>query len=142
MQILTAESTSDRVPWSTIRDRFEHVDFDGLIYQLDTVLQEFAYAINEPVTDVHVTGVIVVGSVLTTEFTPYESDLDVYIITNTPFEYDDGFRRTVLDTHSAYREWIGSTIEDTFSYVDYLGSVTRDSYPSRIRDPYVVIDRD
>lgn len=122
-----------------VHKRLYKVDFHQLIATAQEGLEEFAWTIDNEPSGVEIHGAIIVGSVLTEDFRPYESDLDLYLLADHEYENEDGYCRMLRDPQSMFRERLYYTIPDTIAYVDPLGITTADTHQNFIRNPSMTI---
>lgn len=124
-----------------VRDRLAEVDFEQLLRTARDALDEFVQAVRGEQNTVEFVGIVVVGSFLTEEFEPRQSDLDVYLLTDDAFSDEDAFCRMLLDPSSAYRHQLYHTIPQNTTYVDPLGMWVKGAHWNAIREPSLTLVR-
>lgn len=124
-----------------VRSRLREVHFHRLLQIAHTGLEEYARIVDGERTGVEFVGVTVVGSFLTDEFEPHQSDLDVYLLTDEPYEDGDAFCRTLLDPDGEYRYRLNQTIPQNTTYVDPLGLWVEGAHWNAIREPSLTLKR-
>lgn len=122
--------------------RLQQIPLQALITLGHESLVEFEYAVDEETTNTRVVGVGIVGSVLTTQFVPYESDFDFYFITTTQYSNDDGFWRYVNDETAAVQMNITEIMPEIYSYIDCLGTIPENLVTEKLREPSIVCTSD
>lgn len=80
-----------------------------------------------------ITGIYVVGSTLTDDFSPQESDIDIYIEVEEQYSQEEGFLRLINDTTESWNTHLQEYTKPSVSCVDVLGMIETNS---TIRDPF------
>lgn len=114
----------------------EDIDTYGMIYTIIEAFDEFNGVVGG--NDVEIEGIYVVGSILTDEFVPQESDMDIYAKVSESYEYDEGFRRLLSDPSDRWIHQLGEYAPEEVSSVDFLGFVTTSA---EVRDPSKFISK-
>jgi hypothetical protein len=123
------------------RDRLAEVDFGHLLRNIQNALDEFVRAVDGEQNTIEFIGIVVVGSFLTEEFASYQSDLDLYLLTDEAFKDEDAFCQMLLDPGSTYRHQLYSAIPQNTTYVDPLGVWVKGAHWNVIREPSLTLER-
>jgi hypothetical protein len=125
-----------------VHERIIETDFVGLLTIANNALDEFSWAVDDKQTEADITGLTIVGSFLTEDFQPHQSDLDIYLLTDEEYEHGEAFCRMLLDDQSAYRGQFYDTIPRAVSYVDPLGLAVAGAHRNFIRNPSITLKTD
>jgi predicted nucleotidyltransferase len=132
-ETLTVESSGDL----EARDRVESVDFYQLFDVLNDRLSEFSFAVDAP-THISIEGVAVVGSFLTADFDPQNSDMDVVVVFSEEYPDFDGFSRSVREIEQAFFDHVFYKFDGVLvKFIDIVGQIEPDGTSKR--EPYVKI---
>lgn len=94
-----------------------------------------AFSLYDSSSSDNIIGVAVVGSTLTDEFAPFESDLDVFFITDNQYGRDDGFWQLINDEENIWRERLDELVPKRYSYVDCNGLVSKNNIDEQLHPP-------
>lgn len=131
-------SRQDQLPEVALQ-RIADVDFKRLLQIAQDALEEFAWAVDRESSGVEFVGLSIVGSFLTDEFEPHQSDLDIYLLTDEEYENSEAFCRMLLDPHSGFRDELYDTIPREVTYVDPLGLWVDGAHRNVIREPSLTL---
>lgn len=122
--------------------RLLETDFARLLTVAQNALDEFAWAVDNTSTDIKIVGLVVVGTFLTEDFNPHQSDLDIYLLTDQEYEHEGSFCRMLLDPQSAFREQFYDAVPQEITYVDPLGLTVAEAHRNIIRSPSLALKVD
>lgn len=137
-----SENYGDQERPAEVNERMVETAFTQLVAIAQDALEEFAWAVENEPSGVEIVGLTVVGSFLTEEFKPHQSDLDIYLLTDEEYEHENGFCRMLLDPTSAYRNQLYDVISREVSYVDPLGLSVIGAHRNFIRNPSITLKKD
>jgi hypothetical protein len=128
----------DRRP-AEVHERIVETDFCRILSVAQNALDEFAWAVDSATGGTEIVGLAIVGSFLTDDFEPHQSDLDVYLLANQECEHGEAFCRMLLDSQCAYRQQLLDAVPRTVTYVDPLDLVVRGAHHNVVRQPSVTL---
>lgn len=112
----------------------------NVVEELAGALEEharFGYGERAPA----VTGIAIVGSSLSSEFEPGESDLDHYVLTERPAGYlSESFARTVNEP-GGWNSRLTAAIPACFGDIDCLGVLPESDLQTHMHGEYQVVRR-
>lgn len=124
-----------------VRNRVADVDFGQLLDTAQRALDDFTQTVFGEENTVELVGVTIVGSFLSREFEPQQSDLDIYLLTDEAYEDDEAFCRTLRDPSSEYYHRLSEAVPDTITSVDALGLYVEGDHWNDVEDPALTFIR-
>jgi hypothetical protein len=124
-----------------VRSQIADVDFEQLLDTAQRALDDFTQTVFGEENTVELVGVTIVGSFLSREFKPQQSDLDIYFLTNEAYKDDEAFCRTVRDPSSEYYHRLSEAVPDTIASVDVLGLYVEGDHWNDVEDPTLTFTR-
>lgn len=124
-----------------VRNQIADVDFEQLLDTAQRALDDFTQTVFGEENTVKLVGVTIVGSFLSREFEPQQSDLDIYFLTDEAYEDDEAFCRTVRDPSSEYYHRLSEAVPDTVVSVDVLGLYVEGDHWNDVEDPALTFTR-
>lgn len=116
-------------------ERLSDINYDNLVEIGNEALFSYHRAVERERPPVRVIGVCIVGSVLTDNFDPETSDIDVYFVTNGEYTgHEDSFWQMV-NTSNEFQSRLQNATGRKYSEVDTLGTINESNVEDKIRDP-------
>lgn len=122
--------------YSVVNSRLQKIRFDRILEICNDALLEYHKTIEGSPPEVQVCGIAVVGSVLTDDFIPYQSDLDIYLITDQEYEYKDIFWKVLND--EKYQNTLRPSVGIKCSSVDCNGVISKSNIEDVLRSPHKI----
>lgn len=119
-----------------MKSRLEKTEFDRIVETCNDALLEYHKTIEGSIPEVQVCGIAVVGSILTDNFVPYQSDLDIYVITDQDYKYKHIFWKVLND--KKYQNILKESVCTSCSSIDCNGVISESNIGDILRSPYRV----
>jgi predicted nucleotidyltransferase len=116
-----------------MNSRLEKIRFDCILEVCNDALLEYHKTVEGSLPGVQVCGIAVVGSFLTDDFIPYQSDLDIYLVTDQEYEHKDVFWKVIND--EKYQNTLQKLVSANCRSVDCNGVISKSNVEDVLRSP-------